>query len=171
MGTFISTAPIPSNCEYITKTTLAATNQYINVTGLSGTKFLVFFKLKNASAADKEIYLEVNGDTTATNYYTQLLSADNAVVAGTRVNSAYVGKILNASHQSGFMILTISPDNYLTAQNTFCKAVSSSVAINGSTIINDTTAMSSITQIRLKHTDANGFAIGSEVSVYEFNEG
>lgn len=148
-----------------TKTlTEAATS--VTFTPLSGySVYLLNCKVKNATASVSTIYLYVNNDQTAANYYAQLGTFTGSDYGAGKVNTPRFAYLLASSRFISQTTIMVDPDGYFFALSSASEDVGAAVISDFSTISKSAT-IASITQLDVVSTTASAFAIGSVFSLY-----
>jgi hypothetical protein len=131
--------------------------------------YLIRLFFTNATGSDSAVYLEVNGDTTLTNYYNQALQAAAAGASAARINSPQVGFMKGAAGKECIMDLHLykkaSINPYCNVVGTYTDGGASTIILlNKSWVHNNTT---NVTSIELVGSVASSIAIGSHVTVYK----
>lgn len=140
----------------------------VSFTGLSidtSKHYILVYDLKTG-AAGANIFIFVNADTTVTNYYSQLIDCDAAVLGGNRYNSPMVAWVNANGRESGFAHIFLGVDDYFRciAQNQ--RYTGASVRVTQyATCKTGTTA--DITQIDITSSAANHLVAGSRFTLYE----
>jgi len=81
----------------------------IQVTGLdldTAKAYMIVFHGNNATVTSGALYLEVNGDTTITNYYTRVISAYDTIVSTSLINKPYISDFV-AGQDTYFVTIMI----------------------------------------------------------------
>lgn len=148
--------------------TLSAAGTTFDFTGLSGNDtYMIELSGENNTATGANISLFINNDTTATNYYTQLLRMDHNTLTGVRSNAANICNL----DVSSFVYVDINLNKTLSG---YVFAFGTANHLQGSTIRTDlstvskTATVADITQITL--TSGQNFKIGSKASLYKVVE-
>lgn len=130
-------------------------------------EYLVRIKMSNATASNANISLFYNADTTATNYDTQILTANNTTISGARANNAIV-VTLSASLNATFTLRIIrSNDGLVTAAiMDMVRNVSSGIAFQNAAHSWRTTA-TNVTGLTLSSSVASALAIGTSIKVWK----
>lgn len=92
---------------------LSSAADNFDFTGVTGsTPFLLILNIKNATGTAGDINVELNGDTTSTNYYSQELQADDTNVGGSRTNDNKVGRMGSSKEVTISLLITMTTDNF-----------------------------------------------------------
>lgn len=117
---------------------------------------------EDTTGTDTSINLYVNGDTTATNYYSQQLQVNGTSVVAARNNTAYIGFI---KQNTGFTTGTVSVINGDLYGNFHCTRLESSVPrIFMYSLSNAVTTFNSITDIRISGA-TDGLGVGTRIRI------
>lgn len=152
--------------------TVTTAVQDIDFTGLdldADETYIIELSYVPASTGDKGIYLYFNNDLTATNYNAVLFYSDGASPSGFALNSAYAfsvgaGSIYTA--KAKFEIGKLAGHMPRTAVT----ATGRSAAGLRSMLNNhEWTGTGNVTDIKLRHADAAGFAVGTRARLYKLS--
>lgn len=126
--------------------------------------FLIFYSLDNATGSASNVSVYYNSDTTATHYYTQILTGNNTTVSGSRTNSGFaIGLTANeTSTGNGYIQKDLDGKPRLTLN--INRGAPSSIIIQPA--VHVWTSNSNVTDITLSASVANSLAIGSVLAVY-----
>jgi len=156
--------------QLIETKTLTVAGATFDFTGLSGQKrYMIVGEVENDTANQAFISMYLNNDTTATNYYSQVLIANAAGISSIRNNNAAIGIMGAAAISPAFFSCMIQKniDNYVqyaTISNMFQGATLQ----NRQFMVSKTGTIAEITQITI--SAAENMKIGSKVSLYEVSE-
>lgn len=140
----------------------------ISFTGLdleTDETYLIFLMLNNAIAGAKGLYMEVNGDTTDTNYYNQTLIKSDTTNAGGRSNNPQCGFFESSDYYHAHVFL-----HKLAGHNPWCNYVgtyntASTINVwNGAWVHNNTT---NVTTLQILGDGTDCIANGSKVIIYK----
>jgi len=148
---------------YDSTLTAAATNITITDIDLDNAKYWLIATLFNSEANPSNISLYCNSDTTASHYYRQYLTVDNAAISSGRLNTGIITGVVNST--STFVNGWIDKDaeGYPRGQFLNQRKDPSSIEMeNQFWSWNDTT---SVTQFILNASIADGFSIGSRITL------
>jgi len=116
-----------------------------------------------ASAAD--YYLFINGDTTTTNYYSQLMSANGTTFAGARTNFPACMIPLASGTATTTIFLSMDGSGYPRAISN-CSSYSPSAIRGLFYSIAKTATVTNITQITITASVASAIGVGSKLRIY-----
>jgi hypothetical protein len=152
---------------------IATAVQNVDFAGLTGYENFDFeITMFNAINAENVVTLLLNGDYTATNYYSEILLVTSTTPSSALINSGYLGSAI-AQNQSA--IITGEIRNTRSAAATFglprftarcsCNAANASrnVLVAGAYV-----TAGQISSIRFCSDQASGFAIGSRIRVWGY---
>ena len=91
-----SIGAIYGNFNIVADITVSADCDYVDFTGLDGDSagaYILYMTIVNPTAANEAIDCYANGDYTAADYYSQLLSAYNTTVAASRYNDPRISTV------------------------------------------------------------------------------
>ena len=121
--------------------------------------------------SNNDIYLYVNNNTTASNYYTQRLTAIGSSVASVRYNDSYFAPLGGGGSNDKTLSFT---NIKLTNNGYFTFLATLNDNYNVGTILRQiqfygasTFTLSSITQLNIKGTISNGIEAGSRFTLYK----
>jgi len=140
----------------------------ITVTGLdldSAKAYLILFKTKNPTATDGHIQLFINNDTTATNYYTQDLTAYGASLAVVRSNAPYLYTSHAGQSIIGYSVMMRPPDGQPRVTSFTGKRGGASLELT-LRIIHYTIA-GNVTRLDFTHTVAGGLDVGTRLIIFK----
>lgn len=122
--------------------------------------YKIYLLIKNASTSTNTVYIDINGDSTASNYYYQRFIANGTSVTAARAASNWVGTV-RASDRAPFEITVLRNENnegWWFVNGGY--GVSSNIEFRGVIGYHSNTG-SNITSITIRGTQSNGFASGS----------
>jgi hypothetical protein len=127
--------------------------------------YVIHAVLKNATASTANVALFFNGDTTATNYWEQVLSIDGTGANAVRGNDAFILTIDASTSAFAEITTRRDPDGYprTTCRNVRGVVTSPKVQIFGH--IRNNTA--NVTSISLSSAVASALAVGSYFKLYK----
>lgn len=131
-------------------------------------QYLIEFDWYNPTASVADASLFINNNTTATNYYTQVLNINNATLTGARNNTNSVGA-MNTTKRGRYEIrLSLVSDgtNAYPALSSHGSYDSGSTQAQTIRTVSSITAVANITQIDLTSSIASSIGIGSVVRIY-----
>ncbi len=117
-------------------------------------------ELVNGTASSADIYCFFNGNTTLTNYYSQLLQSNTSTTTSIRLNKASVFSLTASSIVNGVVIVLPKI------------AIAQSIRNIGSTIMHETYSMaktipeSNITQLTFTSSATSAIGVGSKIRIY-----
>lgn len=143
--------------------TLGSAAASIDFTGLTAESYMLVFNVK--PTAGFGMYLTVNGDATAANYYTQYMNASGASTAFARANTPRICDVNAGSSATGTIYITKNANGYFTTNYITNQGTSGSdiQIYNGAS--QKTATVASITQLTFTTTTST-FAAGSTVTLY-----
>ena len=166
---------IPSVIETVSNTVVGTSVQRLAVTGLDLASDYLYICSgclinRNGGATDLSIYLGTTGsiDETATNYYLQRFIANNATVAGARVNSAVIRNIANAEKMAFKFYLRKDEAGYPVILGEGTAALGTSLTLNNFAIHH--TSASNVQELELYMSGADGIGNGSELTVFKLSK-
>lgn len=154
--------------EVVKETVSGGAVTSIDITGLDlegdGGMYIINAYLSNAAAADNNISMYANGDTTATNYYSQVWGIDHATFSGARANTGVAMSVQNAHDVpfQGFIgkIASCIPGAVFTTTRQMGSVVK--VVQYG---WNPASATTNVTQLTFTGSQANGIDNGSFIQI------
>lgn len=159
---------IPPVWEKIAEITASTNVSSMQVTGLDLSTDKAYYlvgKVKNASTTSgTDMYVEVNGDTTLTNYYRQWLYAGSTSITAGRTNTPAV-IYLNANNEGVFrMVMQRTVDGKVAGQILNSRQIGPSIEIENNAWCYNVVA--NVTSIELVSSVANAIAAGSTLIIY-----
>jgi len=154
---------MPSTWEKIAEYVAPSDVTNIDFTGLDINEdgfYVLFFHVKNPAGANAALYLFVEGDYTATNYYCQYLRGDGTTVSGNRVNNPTIGYVFSGETVNGIVYIYRDVDGYFRYLTLFSYKPAASIRVEiraGA----KTAPVSNITQLRVHATVAGAIGEGS----------
>lgn len=130
-------------------------------------EYMLRLYLRNSSGAIRKHALEFNGDTTATNYYTQGLQADHNTISGSRANNNEIISIAN--NINAMCIIQIRK---MASQIPYAFVIMPSQPANAVQLYNKSLAWvttNNVTQITLAGNGADAIAIGSIIELWKMS--
>lgn len=159
--------------ELLADITVGTATTSVDITGLNigkGDEVVLMTDIRT-STYDVGFYAYVNGNTTATNYYTQRLSVDNTNVGGVRGNyPSLCGTSASFTDKLYFQAnLKLTNSGYFICQSNCNRFYGTSTICLDSRYITSTGTMTSITSLRVYATVTNAIGIGSRFQLYKIN--
>lgn len=140
----------------------------VDITGLSIGKGNEYYLVSDVvSGVNSDYYLYVNDNTTATNYYSQRLTANSTTVNGARTNNP---NILDASSGNKSLIMSnikLTNSGYLVSQNNSCENYGGSGIILNKYYTTPTFTADPITKLTITASATNGIATDSRFTLYK----
>jgi hypothetical protein len=181
LGSSVGTAEIEADAVTLAKInvdmlhsvhdeTLSAAATTHSITGLdidTDGQYFFIFQIENNAGAAIVVRMNFNTDTTAANYYTQNMLANNTAVSGARANSDQITGSLAAGADLTYsgVIQRVSSGNINAEGNLALNAPSSWVSGRWSIVTTGTAA--NLTSIEIVSDTANGLKIGSRFRVFK----
>ena len=157
--------------ELIERRTIAAATRNILFSNLNTTnnEYLFIMQLYNSALADTNVSLEFNADTTVTNYYRQVASANTAVINCARINDNTIFAINTGECTLGEILIVQDPghDSYVRAF-TWANNGDPTVVLMQWNALAWVTA-GPATQINFYSTTNLAFGIGTIISLYRLS--
>ena len=159
--------------ELIDEIEVSADATTVSFTGLSlneDDEILLVADHVNDLAGNTGLYLSVNSLTAITNYYRQLLTANDTALTTTRANNNFITFTTAGEKSLVFVEMKLTEGGYFT-----CQAYSHrdydgiSLRIYNNFIV-ATTTQSGITSITITARDSNGISSGSHFWLYKKGE-
>lgn len=119
----------------------------------------------NPAATESFVYLYINNDTVASNYYSQQQKTDGTGVTAGRSNSAALFWVGAGQRMSGDAKLAITPGWYAMAVSDHTSNPSSLLVRQIYALVK-TATVTNITQLTFTASVANAIGIGSKVRIY-----
>jgi len=127
--------------------------------------YRIVMNLSNNAAADANISVAINGDTTATNYYRQIMYADNAAVGGSRGNDNQIGNMGASCAFPMVLDILMSPDGIVFIYSPSSKYLGANLKIY-KWFAHKVAAVANVTQITINSTQS--WKTGSTAILYAF---
>lgn len=148
-------------------TSITFSNLNINLDDI----YIIHCTIKNVSVGAQNARIYVNGDTTVTNYYSQLYNVNNAVFFGIRLNTPVFTDIAATGNDGyAYSILNIMLDirgiTRIIANS--CDYSAANVKADNATIVH-TVVQANITSITIDLDAANSIGIGSQFILLRLN--
>lgn len=156
--------------EKIADTTISSATTSVDITGLSigkDNEYVLFSDIVNAIGSATTFSLYANNNTTATDYYTQSITAAGTTAGSARTNSALLAS--NASSARSFTTSRIKLTNngYFVCQTEGAKDYGGASASINNYVETLTSAATSITQLTVTASQTNGIASGSRFQLWK----
>lgn len=163
-----------SDCEKVKTETLTATAQnFTEIAGLDSTKYSYYLEVHaiGGVAANVVGALQINSDTTATNYYRQFLDVNNAGLTAGRNNNNFL-TTTTAVTETASIFLTITTDasgrGLATGNTPYKEATINFTFVALKT--KDALTNSKITSLRFVTDTENGLGIGSTLTLWRMRK-
>ena len=154
----------PNGLRLIASTTLGLVSSTITVPGLNLAKhglYQVRVRLKNATAVAAHTYMTYNGDTTASNYDTEVCWGDGATFIGGRTDRSSITYLQASVGSSGVIEIMLDFDGNASAMT---RIRAGTTTIRNEMFAHRWKTSANVTSLTL--TNASTFAIGSSVEVW-----
>ena len=140
----------------------------VDITGLNIGKDGEYYLVSDVvSGAYSDYYLYANNNTTATNYYSQRLTAAGSIVNSARTNNP---NMLNASSGNKSLIMSnikLTNSGYLVSQNNSCEKYGGSEITLNKYYTTPTFTADPITKLTITASATNGIATDSRFTLYK----
>lgn len=167
-NTFQSISPA---YELIGDVTVGTNTSQVNFNGLSIGKddeLLLVSDIYNATGTTVTILAFANGNNTESNYYTQVLTANNTSVTSSRVNYPAGFSVTNAPRTFCMSKIKLANSGYFLVQNDANRGYGGSSLFLANNYITSTFTASSITSLRLYVDNAtSAIGVGSRFQLYK----
>jgi len=153
--------------EVLADITVSADCTNIDINGLdinTHGAYEILFSVKNPTASEAFYYLYVEGDYTATNYYSQYIYAQGTSVTSVRANIPEIIRLSSNNYGSAHIVLWRDPGGYPEWRSDTVRYPGSSVDLV-SWAGGKTGTVSNITSIRIASSVANAIGAGSRLIV------
>lgn len=127
-------------------------------------EYVVTFDLDNGSGSTMNLSLFYNGDTTAANYYTQVMSANGSTAAAARANNAILSAVAAGHSCSGEMTIRPNFDGRPQCRSNVSRGHGSDCVWITSSHTHQT--VGNVTSLTLNSSVASALSIGSKVRVF-----
>lgn len=121
-------------------------------------------ELINATASLFDCYCFVNGDTTITNYYSQVIDANSTTIVGGRYNYPSIGSV-GASSTSQHNSLVLKANGYVNVRSHGGYLLGPSTRTTTTTTVK-TSTVTNITQLTFTSSVASAIGVGSKIRIY-----
>lgn len=125
--------------------------------------FIVYFSLKNATASTATVSLYYNSDTTATNYYQQLITG-NGGLSGSRTNNGLISSLVASEIACGEINIQRDLNGRPHARSHTTSGAPATILLQDFAHVRDNTA--NVTEVTLSSSVASAFDIGSGFRIY-----
>lgn len=157
-----------AGAKFIKKIVLSAPGATFDFTGLDISNFNVykiFLYADNNTANPSVVSLYANGDTTATNYYAQVMYGNGAGVGAQRYNNASIGTMQGSKPLMSDITIVKTPDGYIYYYSGGCENSGANV-LSTLWIVSKVAAATNITQLTI--SSAENMKTGSTAILYAF---
>lgn len=130
--------------------------------------YCIEIQLENATGSTANISLYYNSDTTATNYYVESVSADNASLVSSRANTGLINTLPANECMGGRMWISNDRGGKPRARVDSSRDAAASIVFRSvSHIWNSAT---NVTGITISSSVSNSLAVGSKIRVFKIKE-
>lgn len=139
----------------------------IDFTGLdldAAKAYFIVVRLMNASATSRSVSMYFNNDTTATNYYEQLIDGDGSTAAAARANNAVVQTMPVSESSTGFYVIAREVGKVKTI-GMMTNNDGSALSIQNHSHVWDVTA-TNVTRITFTSAGADTIEVGSRIMIF-----
>jgi hypothetical protein len=131
-------------------------------------EYLLVSDVKNASGSSQDYELFVNDDTTSANYYRQRILGDGSSKSAVRTNTATILSAGNNEETMDYIHIKLSEIGAYTAQSYEVRNYGSTTPLVQNNFISSTSeAITSITELNVISSSANGISSGSRFILYK----
>jgi hypothetical protein len=131
-------------------------------------EYLLVSDVKNASGSSQDYELFVNDDTTSANYHRQRILGDGSSASAARTNTATILSAGNNDETMDYIHIKLSEIGAYTAQSYEVRKYGSTTPLVQNNFISSTSeAITSITELNVKSSSANGISSGSRFILYK----
>ena len=154
--------------ELVADVTVATATTQVDFSGLNFGKdddLLLVSGVVNAIASDVALNLYVNNNTTATNYYTQVLTSDATSVTSVRVNVMRSLNLTPSDTSIAYHKIKLTNNGYCVFQTDATRRIPSS-PLSTNYFATTTFTLTSITQLTVLANTTNAIGVGSRFQLY-----
>ena len=126
--------------------------------------YFLFFEV--ATSATGEVSLQIDGDTTTTNYYSQWRTEGASTIGTSRANSPSFTNVNSATATAGWGTIQLTTDGYSICYMNSHYQTGVNIQTNQAVISSKNGANANITSVTL-HNLAGNFSIGSKAALYK----
>lgn len=123
----------------------------------------------NNTAAGANYYININGNNTQTNYYTQLIEASGSSVTSSRLNLPLIASIETSSYGLNIVKLKLTNSNYFVSQSNSIRKYGTSTNVLNEFNATSTFTATTITSLTVTAGTTNAIGIGSRFRLYKLN--
>lgn len=127
--------------------------------------YFILFAFDNATASLANLSLQFNGDTTATNYYTQFITGDSTATTAARQNSALFCSLSANETNTGYFFMRADLDGRPRTLALNNREAPSLLRVQFANHVWTTAA--NVTSITISSSVANALAVGSTVRIFK----
>lgn len=161
----------PDGAELLADIIVGTAVTSVDITGLNIGKddeLLLVASTTNPTASYNDISLYINSNTTATNYYRQMLRGESTTVSVARSNSSIFSGNNPSWGSISIVNLKLTNSGYFVFQSHFTRDIGVANEIEIFELYGTTTfIISSLTSIRLQGNITNAIGIGSRFQLYK----
>ena len=142
----------------------------VQFSGFTATKedtLVLVSDINNTTGVGSHIYMYVNNNLTATNYYDQFLQVNGTAVNGVRENNARLTYVEASSKMLSNAYIKLTNDGYFTVQSQNTRVYTGSGLFMFDEVISSTFTMTDITQLDVRASVASAIGIGSRFQLYK----
>lgn len=157
--------------KFVSEASPSTNVDYVEFTGLdvnSDKMYVLLVNLKNPLGSSCWYNIFVEGDTTATNYYSQHLSVSGTSIAATRYNSPYIAGIGSGADAEASLVIFITKDadGRFRSMTLLNRHAPSGVDL-GMSVQVKVAAISNLATIRIAAESAGGISTGSYFALFK----
>lgn len=146
----------------------ATTN--VDITGLNIGKdeeIVLVSDIVNGTSSSVRVGIYINGNNTATNYYSQrIVASGSGVLFATRDNSPFYLDFDGNNKSLSYASVKLTNNGYFTSQSNVSREYGGSAIVFSNNYITSTFTATSITSFRINANATNGIGIGSRFKLY-----
>lgn len=160
-----------ANCatsRLINETIISSSTNIINFTVPVNNKgYEMYIYLNNSNVATADISIYINNDSTETNYTSQVMTVNGAIITSARANTAHI--MAASALAEGFSVLKIQKTNLntLVIHSDGSRFIGSTSILLEKTTVTKTAKISDITAISIAGSLSNSIGSGSEFRIYK----
>lgn len=153
--------------EYTVTGSAVSEIPFSNLNILQDRVYRFYIKASNATASDVAIHLFLNGDTTATNYYTQLFYSTGATAAGVNSNDAAIAYLIASDRVFAEGVVGLVGGKAKACVQGH-RGSGANLYVRNYNYETTSTSLTDVTSMLFKiSTGTNAFAVGSYIAIYK----
>jgi hypothetical protein len=171
MGSTMIRAAPSGAMQYVAKEEVTSAVSSVTFSSLdinADGRYILFSEIDQTAGKNSDYLMEINGDSTETNYYTQYSIFNNAAVTALRANNNRLGSSAAGSIITMMSVFQIV-DGYVIATTTGSYSAGSGI-VQYNTLCSTAGTVANVTEIKVNTNDAGAIDAGSKFYLFKVME-